>query len=263
MWPIVRNVVELLFMLFKVKIHTFLHGGKIWNIVNIFERNVDKSPENIQFITAEDGNPTTSIMLERLANQFAHWGLSIGLKQKNTVCLMVYNRPEYVAYWLGMAKIGVSTALLNTNITGKPFIHSVLVSVEKSEHKILIVDQELSESLQGDLEVLQSSGIQIIYLQTLINEIKSISDHRPSPEYRNEIKESDPILYVFTSGTTGLPKAAKITSTRFYMMTLPCSEMAYLRRGERMYCALPLYHSAGGILGVGGCLVTGATLVFR
>lgn len=250
-------------MLCKVKVHTFFHGGKIWSIVNIFERNVDTSPENIQFITAEDGHPTTTLMLEKLANQFANWGIGVGLKQKSTVCLMVYNRPEYVAYWLGMAKIGVSTALLNTNIVGKPFIHSVLVSVEKSDHKILIVDQELADTLQNDLEILQSSGIQIFYLQTLLREIETISDRRPSPEHRNQIKESDPILYVFTSGTTGLPKAAKITSSRFYLMTLPCSEMAYLKKGERMYCALPLYHSAGGILGAGGCLVTGATLVFR
>jgi fatty-acyl-CoA synthase len=266
-WPIVRNVVELLFMLVKVKVHSFFHGGRVWSLVNLFEDRVDRSPNCAQFITAEDGQITTSLSIERLANRFAHWGYEIGLQQKNTVCLMVLNRPEYIAFWLGMAKIGVSTALLNTNISGKPFIHSVQVSVERSEKKIVIVDQELASSLEVDLQSLQSQGIRVIILQELLQEIASplspFPDTRPPRSYRDQIKESDPMLFVFTSGTTGLPKAAKISSSRFYMMTLPSSEMAYLREGERMYCALPLYHSAGGILGAGAALVTGATLVFR
>lgn len=201
--------------------------------------------------------------METLANRFANWGLETGLEQRNTVCLMVLNRPEYVAFWLGMAKIGVSTALLNTNIAGKPFIHSVQVSVEKSPQKIVIIDDELHDTLEEDILYLRSQNIRIIFLRDLLQQVSSCSVTRPSKSHRNQIKESDPVLFVFTSGTTGLPKAAKISNTRFYMMTLPCSEMAYLRPGERVYCALPLYHSAGGILGVGGCLVTGATLVFR
>jgi hypothetical protein len=262
-WAILRNVIELLLMLIKVKIHTFLHAGRVWSIANIFERNVDKNPEQIQFITAENGHVTTRIALEKLANQFAHWGLKFGLTQKNTVCLMVFNCPEYVAFWLGMAKIGVSTAMLNTNIIGNPFMHSVQVSVEKSEKKIVVVDGDLAETLGSEIETLRSEGVEVLFLQDLLQEISSFSEARPSISCRNQMKESDPVLFVFTSGTTGLPKAAKISNSRFYMMTLPCEEMAYLREGERMYCALPLYHSAGGILGAGGCLLTGATLVFR
>lgn len=262
-WPILRNVLEMLVMLIKVKIHTFLHAGRVWNIANIFERNVDKNPEKIQFISAEDGHVTTRIALEKKANQFASWGLEFDLKQKNTVCLMVFSCPEYVAFWLGMAKIGVSTALLNTNIIGKPFMHSVQVSVANSEKKVVVVDRELAVTLGSEIQTLRSEGVAVIFFQDLLQEISALSDTRPSISCRNQMKESDPVLFVFTSGTTGLPKAAKISNSRFYMMTLPCSNMAYLRDDQRMYCALPLYHSAGGILGAGGCLLTGATLVFR
>ena len=262
-FPIIRNVIELLAMLFKVKLHTYFHRDTVWNIIDLIEQRFDQSPNNLQFLIVEENKSIFSYQIESLANQIAYWGLSIGLTQKNTVCLMSLNRYEYVSFWIGMAKIGVSTALLNTNITGKPFIHSVQVSVEKSTQKIVIIDKELSESLETDIESLQSQGVQVIFLQDLLQTVQQFSTLRPSKSYRDQIKEYDPLLYVFTSGTTGLPKAAKITSTRFYMMTLPCSEMAYLREGERVYCALPLYHSAGGILGVGGSLVTGATLVFR
>ena len=34
-------------------------------------------------------------------------------------------RPEYVGVWLGCAKIGVVPALINSNLTGKPLLHSI------------------------------------------------------------------------------------------------------------------------------------------
>lgn len=38
---------------------------------------------------------------------------------------MLENRPEYVGIWLGLSKIGVVTALINTNLTNDPLVHSV------------------------------------------------------------------------------------------------------------------------------------------
>ncbi|CAN0252026.1 unnamed protein product, partial [Phaeothamnion confervicola] len=71
------------------------------------------------------------------------------------------------------------------------------------------------------------------------------------------------LLLVYTSGTTGLPKASKITHLRFWSGAALFSTSAGLRPGDRIYCALPLYHSAGGMLGVGGCWRAGGTLVVR
>ena len=36
-----------------------------------------------------------------------------------------------------------------------------------------------------------------------------------------------------------------------------------IHHNDVIYCSLPLYHSAGGILGVGQCLLSGCTLVLR
>ncbi|CAM9955980.1 unnamed protein product, partial [Hapterophycus canaliculatus] len=71
------------------------------------------------------------------------------------------------------------------------------------------------------------------------------------------------LLYVYTSGTTGLPKASKITHLRFFAGAALFSVTARLRPDDRVYCALPLYHSSGGMLGVGGCWRAGCTLVIR
>ncbi|NXA56111.1 S27A3 protein, partial [Nothocercus julius] len=72
----------------------------------------------------------------------------------------------------------------------------------------------------------------------------------------------DTCLYIFTSGTTGLPKAACVSHLKS-VMCLSFYELVGARRGDVVYLALPLYHMAGSLLGVVGCLGIGATCVLK
>jgi fatty-acyl-CoA synthase len=70
-------------------------------------------------------------------------------------------------------------------------------------------------------------------------------------------------LYIYTSGTTGMPKAAKIAHTRAQLYMRAFAGATNATAEDRLYCALPLYHSTGGLCGVGAALLRGATLVLR
>jgi len=71
---------------------------------------------------------------------------------------------------------------------------------------------------------------------------------------------TDNFGFIYTSGTTGLPKAANIMHVKFCSMgSLPL--MSGLEAGDRLYTCLPIFHSAGGGIGVVGCILTGSTLV--
>ncbi|NWI08126.1 S27A3 protein, partial [Crypturellus soui] len=59
----------------------------------------------------------------------------------------------------------------------------------------------------------------------------------------------DTCLYIFTSGTTGLPKAACVSHLKS-VMCLSFYELVGARAGDVVYLALPLYHMAGALLGV-------------
>jgi hypothetical protein len=201
---ILRSIGELVYMLGKVKIHGFLKKGKVWSFADLMESRVDINPNIVQIVTAEDGQVTTLGMMENEANRFANWGKDVQkLKQKNTVCLMLFNKPHFVSFWYGMSKIGVSTAMLNTNITGKPFLHSVRVSVANSDSKAVVIDDELEQTLSLEIEELSKEGVTVFVWSQLCAAASSCPATRPPRSCRNEVYENDPLIFIFTSGTTG------------------------------------------------------------
>ena len=52
-------------------------------------------------------------------------------------------RPEYVGIWYGMSKIGVTTALINTNLRSKVLLHSI----EVAKPKLIVYDEELEQGI--------------------------------------------------------------------------------------------------------------------
>lgn len=72
---------------------------------------------------------------------FASYFKSNGLKRGDTVALIMENRLEYVCIWLGLAKLGVFIALINTNLRKSSLIHSIKVSQATG----IIFSTELSE----------------------------------------------------------------------------------------------------------------------
>src|SRR5581483_10857408 len=70
-------------------------------------------------------------------------------------------------------------------------------------------------------------------------------------------------FYIFTSGTTGLPKAAVITHMRMLFMMYGFAGALNAKASDRMYNVLPLYHSSGGICAVGVAFTAGGSLVLR
>jgi fatty-acyl-CoA synthase len=73
-------------------------------------------------------------------HRFARWALDHGLAAGDTVALMMPNRPEYMAIWLGLSSVGVVVALLNTNLRDRALAHCIDIVAPKH----IIVAAELS-----------------------------------------------------------------------------------------------------------------------
>ena len=94
-------------------------------------------------------------------------------------------------------------------------------------------------------------------------ELASASDASPDPALIADITPNDTCFFIYTSGTTGLPKAAVIKHIKCFLSAGAFARSFDITEKDRIYTTLPLYHSAGGMIGVGLMCFSGATLCLR
>ena len=229
--------------------------------VDLIGASCAKHPERPAMVT--DHETVTYGDLEARSNQMAHWALDQGIGRGDVVGLLMGNRPDYVICWLGLAKVGAVTALLNTHLTGAALAHSVAVA----DVRTLIVDAALAghwasanDELDTDPEVWAYDG-DVGAAPSLDDAIEAASAAPLGAEVRRGLGTSDRLFHIYTSGTTGLPKAANFSHQRFIAAAEGAKALTRLGADDRMYVALPLYHTAGGVMAVGGALVAGACAV--
>ncbi|MGB3811229.1 MAG: long-chain-acyl-CoA synthetase [Parvibaculum sp.] len=203
--------------------------------------------------------------LDAEANRYARWVQSQGMGRGDTVALMMENRPEYIISWLGVLKAGASAALINTNLIKAPLAHCLNIS--GAQH--LILGSELAEAYATAADQLEkpmqvwATGGQVQGMQNLDAALAQQSGETLPADTRKGVTIDDNALYIYTSGTTGNPKAARIPHVRLLTMMVGFSAAANATEKDRMYIAMPLYHSAGGVCAVGTTLTVGGAIIIR
>ncbi|XP_046760790.1 bile acyl-CoA synthetase isoform X2 [Gallus gallus] len=205
--------------------------------------------------------------MERRSNRAARaFALRLGLQPGQTVAVFLPNVPAYVWTWLALAKLGCAMACLNCNVRGRALLHAR--SAARAD--IVLSCSELQAAVEEVLPDLKQEGVRVFYLnstsptpgvEALLPAIEAASDE-PMPQYHTNTTTASKAIYIYTSGTTGLPKAAVVTEMKV-MMVANLARICGLRENDIVYTTLPLYHSAGLLIGVGGCLEVGATCVLR
>jgi len=228
------------------------------------ERSVDRFSVNVAIRFGDDF--WTYAELDTFANRVAHWALEQGLHAGDTVALFMENRPEYPAIWLGLSKVGVITALINHNLSGDALAHCVDVCEAKAliygARQDAAIDS-VAGRLADDPARWTLGGDAQGDRQELAPALRAQRPDRPDRDHRSHLRGGDLALYVYTSGTTGLPKAARLTHMRVQAMMRTFIAACAFRPSDRIYITLPLYHGTGGLCGVGGALNTGASIILR
>jgi fatty-acyl-CoA synthase len=224
-----------------------------------------------------DREQMTYRQLFHRANQYARWALAQGLAKGDVVGLLMTNRPEYIACWLGITSVGAVVALLNTNLTGASLAHCIQIA--SVSH--LIVAAEFETALEGCLIHLDPKPVVWLHgspirsgggdqastllssLPRLDTELNQFPGVALSLAERRPPTIDDRALLIYTSGTTGLPKAANVSHARVLQWGLWFAGMMEAQPSDRMYNCLPMYHSVGGVLVPGATLAVGAALVIR
>jgi fatty-acyl-CoA synthase len=212
-----------------------------------------------------DRETLTYSELAHRANQYARWALEQGLAKGDVVCLLMTNRPEYFAVWLGITSVGVVVSLLNTNLVGSSLAHCIRIVSPKR----IIASAEFVDTLNVVLPQLEISpriwihGKAYPTFPRIDLDVESYSGASLSRIERRETDLDDLALYIYTSGTTGLPKAAKVSHVRAMQWSHWFAGMMDVQPDDRMYNCLPMYHSVGGVQAIGAMLVAGGSVVVR
>uniref|UniRef100_A0A672J2P5 Arachidonate--CoA ligase n=1 Tax=Salarias fasciatus TaxID=181472 RepID=A0A672J2P5_SALFA len=253
-------------VLLRVKMNVRRHLREKNTIPKIFaetvQRHGDKTAENARTISHF---PFKDVGTVSLSDETSLCLFS--LKEGDVVALFMENRSQYVGLWLGMAKIGVEAALINFNLRLEALVHCVIISNAKA----VIFGSELTDAVS---EVHSSMGkaVQMLCsgdwdpkrvpqgtecLEPLLADAPSHLPRRPQRCF------TDRLFYIYTSGTTGLPKAAIVVHSRYYRMAALVYYGFKMTSDDVLYDCLPLYHSAGNIVGVGQSIIHGMTVVIR
>jgi fatty-acyl-CoA synthase len=203
--------------------------------------------------------------LSQRINRYARWALEQGIGQGEVVGLLMTNRPEYLAVWLGITSVGGVVSLLNTNLSGPSLAHCINVVTPKH----LIVASEFAGQLATAFPLF--SVLPAVWLHgnepsawpRIDLEVEAHSGEALSEREKRSPTIEDRALYIYTSGTTGLPKAANISHARVMQWGHWFAGMMGAESTDRMYDCLPMYHSVGGVQVPGAILVAGGTLVLR
>jgi acyl-CoA synthetase (AMP-forming)/AMP-acid ligase II len=233
------------------------------SILNFFEKNVKRYPNEIAFVFKEQEITWQEADLK--VSQYGAFLQSQGIAKGDCFALLMDNSADFLMLLLAAHRIGAIAALINTTVTG-----------EGLKHVVTIVDAKAAVLGASHLEKFESS-----MPEAELNSLKLflIKDSKDVPEGYTDINSAslnsggvephplkiiDIAMYIYTSGTTGLPKAALITNGRAVKTSYAGQFFGFrAKQKDILYLTLPLYHATGLLWSWAGCLRAGATTVIK
>ncbi|GAA6220143.1 long-chain fatty acid transport protein 1-like [Lates japonicus] len=259
-----------LVVILRVRLSMYRNLRNRSTIPALFAQTMTRHPDKPALIYEATGEVWSFRELQERCHAVAHWGLTQGWAEGDVVALYMESQPLLVALWLGLAMIGVEAALINYNLRQRSLLHCVSVSGARAMvfgTELTEAVSEVSSSLQPSMTLFSSGEqedevkLRSLHVQSLDALLASSPKHRTNHTLRKEF--NDRLFYIYTSGTTGMPKAAVVVHSRYFRIAAFGFHAFGLRSDDIIYNCLPLYHSAGTIMGVGQCLLFGSTIVIR
>ena len=236
-----------------------------------FEKAVLRNPDGNALLFEEQRYSYAH--LNAWANQIAHFYLSLGAQKGDVVAVMIENRPELIATVIGLAKIGVTIALLNTSQVGKVLAHSInlvkpfaviageecRVALDEIRHELAIAAGHFHWFADQDTQT--DAGQAPEGFVNLAEKIDLFPKFNPSTT--GSVQGKDGLFYIYTSGTTGLPKAVIFSNGRWTLAYGTYGHVLNLNQEDVMYCTLPLYHATGMVVCWCGVIAGSSALAIR
>ncbi|MGH3431297.1 MAG: long-chain-acyl-CoA synthetase [Thermocrispum sp.] len=242
-------------------------ASSVESVGHVFQRAAHKHPER-PFLRFPGADGTTVRELtygeaNDLVNRYASVLSAHGVGEGGVVGILAANRPETLLVALATVKLGGIAGMLNYQQRGEVLNHSQ----QLLDSTVLVVGAESAEALatvpRGEvrgtvLDLPDGSGQPSPYPS-----LAELAGHAGAadPPQCAQVRASDKAFYIFTSGTTGLPKASTMSHLRWLKSMTGIGGIGVrLKPSDTLYCCLPLYHNNALTVSLSSVLAAGATL---
>lgn len=246
-----------------------IHGEDDWSFYHVLHSTYDSNHHTDQEALVFEGRSWTYRRLREEIGRCAEALQSLGVRNRTVVGLFINNSPEFIFSWWALYKLGAIPAPINTSVTGHHIKHCLKVS----EAEFIITSYELSgvvsqafdleegtAAFSGDPSCPLLKGV-VLYdhdtyprsrqwsSQTGVTVIRHNELRPVVPEMadfpkasRPKVLATDASQYLFTSGTTGLPKALNWPAAYSLASTGPNRYPNMNNKYRRFYVCLPMFH---------------------
>jgi citronellyl-CoA synthetase len=215
-----------------------------------FEQATQRNPQGAALLCGD--TVLSYAQVTEQANRIAHYLLAQGIVKGDCVAIFIENRPQLLVTVLAVAKVGAVSAMINTSQTEDALVHSLAlvtpVAVVVGDERVAVFNDVRGRTGLPDARTWWVADEQSDTVPRGFVDLTHASEQYPgeNPANSQRVFFNDPCFYLYTSGTTGLPKAGVFrhgrwmrTSTSFGLIALD------MKPEDIVYCTLPLYHATG------------------
>ncbi len=171
-----------------------------------------------------------------IANRYAAVLAARGVGHGDVVAIMLRNSPNAVLAMLAVVKCGAIAGMLNYHQRGEVLAHSLGLL----DAKVLIAETDLVSAVTE----YGAAGTTDNTLTVEDLERFAVSAPATNPASASAVRAKDTAFYIFTSGTTGFPKASVMTHYRWLKALGAFGGLGLRLKGsDTLYSCLPLYHN--------------------
>jgi acyl-CoA synthetase (AMP-forming)/AMP-acid ligase II len=232
-----------------------IHSAAQTTVFGLFEAQAWQFPQRLALV--DGGRRLTYAQLHERVLRLAAALSALGLARFDRVALLSENRAEVLELFLAAARLGVTVACQNWRLAPAELAHCI----ELVEPKLLLVSDLHGAVLDGarlHSATLQPSALPTLRLGDEYEAALAAATPCSAPA---TISAEDPLLILYTSGTTGLPKGAVISQRAEIFRNLVMRAEFGLTAEDCFVAWSPLYHMGAtdpalGALMSGGKVIT-------